>query len=279
MHSLLQGVHALEREPGVRSATLAMGFPFADIRDAGCSLVVTTHNDQVLAEAKAQALADAVWQRRAEFTVQLSPVREVLRYVREEAQGLVILADGSDNPGGGAPCDGTVILQTLLDEGAQDTVVGVLYDPETVAQAHQAGVGATIDAIIGGKTDTLHGAPIRTRAYVRLLGDGKFTYRGPMGTGVRGDLGRTAVLVIGGVEVVVAERRQQLRDAEMLRSVGIEPQHRKLLAVKSAVHFRADLGPLATHIFDADTPGVHRPDFASYTYTRLRRPIYPLDAL
>jgi microcystin degradation protein MlrC len=60
-------------------------------------------------------------------------VRDVLRYVRERAKGLVVLADGSDNPGGGAPCDGTVILPALLDEGAASAVVGVLYDPETVA--------------------------------------------------------------------------------------------------------------------------------------------------
>jgi microcystin degradation protein MlrC len=148
-----------------------------------------------------------------------------------------------------------------------------------VAQAHAAGVGATIDAVIGGKTDDRHGRPVRARAYVRTLGDGELTFRGPMGTGVKGHLGRMAVLVIGGVEVVVAERRQQLRDAEMLRSVGIEPRHRRLIAVKSAVHFRADFEPLAERIFDADTPGVHRPEFARYTYRRLRRPIYPLDAL
>ena len=27
----------------------------------------------------------------------------------------------------------------------------------------------------------------------------------------------------------------------------------------------------------ADTPGVHRPDFACFRYRKLRRPIYPLD--
>ena len=81
----------------------------------------------------------------------------------------------------------------------------------------------------------------------------------------------------GGVEVVLAERRIQLLDAEMLRVVGISPERRRLLVVKSAVHFRADLGQLAKHIFDGDTPGVHRPDFGNFDYRRLRRPIYPLD--
>ena len=277
MHRLLERLHAIESEAGVLTATLSMGFPFGDIHDTGVSVLVTTDGDGPLAETKARALADEVWQERDEFGVDLTPVREVLRYVREEATGLVVLADGSDNPGGGGPSDGTVILRALLDEGTEGTVVGVLCDPETVAQAHEAGVGATIDAVISGKTDRLHGDPVRTQAYVRTLGDGEFVYRGPMGRGARGHLGRTAVLVIAGTEVVISARRDQLRDAEMLRTVGIEPLHRRLLAVKSAVHFRADIGTLAERIFDADTPGVHRPDLSSYTYRRVRRPIYPLD--
>ena len=86
-----------------------------------------------------------------------------------------------------------------------------------------------------------------------------------------------AVLLIGGMEVVVSTNRTQLLDAEMLRIVGITPETRRLLVAKSAVHFRADLGLLASHIFDADTPGIHRPDFATIDFQKLRRPIYPLD--
>ncbi len=279
MQDLLERLHSIESEPGVLTATLSMGFPFADIYDAGVSVLVTTDGDQALAETKARAFADEVWQRRTEFDIALTPVSEAIRYAREEATGLVVLADGSDNPGGGGPSDGTVILQAFLDQGAEHAAVGVLCDPETVAQAHKAGVGTTIDAVIGGKTDRLHGDPVCTKAYVRTLGDGEFVYRGPMGQGARGHLGRTAVLVAGGTQIVVSEQRDQLRDAEMLRTVGIEPLQLKLLAVKSAVHFRADIGTLAERIFDADTPGVHRPDFSAYSYRRLRRPIYPLDTM
>ena len=277
MQSIVERLHELEREPGVLTATLACGFPFADIRDAGTSVVVVTDGDPLLAKAKADEFGRYVFSRREEFAPELTPVADVIGYARQAARGPVILADGSDNPGGGAPCDGTVILRELIAADMQDAVVGVLCDPETVAQAHRAGVGQTIDARIGGKTDREHGEPVQTRAYVRLLGDGQFTFRGPMGTGVRGDLGRMAVLVVGGVVVVLAERRNQLRDLEMLRCVGIEPSRRRLIAVKSAVHFRADFGPIAERIFDADTPGVHRPDFSKFSYQKLRRPIYPLD--
>jgi microcystin degradation protein MlrC len=63
----------------------------------------------------------------------------------------------------------------------------------------------------------------------------------------------------------------------MLKIAGIDPSQRRLMVVKSAVHFRADLGPLADQIFDADTPGIHRPDFDLFQYSNLRRPIHPLD--
>ena len=277
MQSFMQRVFELERLPGVLTATVMMGFPFADIPDAGVSVFVTTDNDQPLAETLVDRLAGWLWDLRDELQPTLMPVDEVIRFARENTSGLVIYADGSDNPGGGAPCDGTVVLRALLEAQFEGAVVGILYDPETAAQAHAAGVGKTIAARIGGKTDDRHGATVMADAYVRALCDGHYIFHGPMRRGLAGEFGPMALLVLGGVEVVVASNRQQLLDAEMLRVIGVTPEHRKLLVAKSAVHFRADLGPLASHIFDADTPGIHRPDFSAFHYHHVRRPIYPLD--
>ena len=277
MQSLMRNVHRMEAEPGVLTATVSMGFPFADIHDAGVSVLVTTDGDTELANRKADELTNQLWELRDNLQPKLTTIEETIRFTNAEAIGLVIFADGSDNPGGGAPCDGTVALQALIDAGFQEGLVGILHDPATVRQAHAAGVGVTIDAEIGGKTDNRHGSPVVAKAYVKTLGDGKFIHRGPMRNGLPGDFGQMAVLVLDGVEVVVATNRMQLLDAEMLRIVGITPETRRLLVAKSAVHFRADLGPLASHIFDADTPGIHRPDFTAIDYRKLRRPIYPLD--
>ena len=79
------------------------------------------------------------------------------------------------------------------------------------------------------------------------------------------------------IVLLIAENRMQLLDREMLRIAGVTPEHSRLLVVKSAVHFRADFQPIASTIYDADTPGIHRPDFARFNYRSLRRPIYPLD--
>ncbi|MDP6466922.1 MAG: M81 family metallopeptidase [Pirellulaceae bacterium] len=277
MQSLIQRLHRLEDEAGILTATVSMGFPFADIRDAGVSVLVTTDRDEDLANRKVDELASWLWDLRDDLTPKLTSIEEVMQFVDDHPDdGLTLVADGSDNPGGGAPCDGTVALHAMIEVGFQGGAVGVLFDPETAAQAHQAGVGKTIHVRLGGKTDDKHGAPVTGDAYVRSLSDGSFVHQGPMFHGVLDHLGPTATLVIGGVEVVVASQRRQCLDVEMLRIAGIEPTHRRLLVVKSAVHFRADFGPLAAHIFDADTPGIHRPDFAMFNYRRLREPIYPL---
>lgn len=277
MQGLIRELHELEYDPAVVTATIAMGFPFADIIDAGVTVLVTANGDRAVAVARADELARQVWALRDKLQPQLTTIEEAMRFSREESNGLVILADGSDNPGGGAPCDGTIALTAMIDAEFQGGVVGVLYDPETANRAHELGEGAEEKFEIGGKTDDFHGETVVTRARVKRLGDGRFTFGGPMRRGCPGEMGAMAVLEIGGVEVVVASRRMQLLDTEMLKIVGVNPSDKQLLVVKSAVHFRADLGPWASTILDADTPGIHRPDFSCFDYQHVRRPIYPLD--
>jgi microcystin degradation protein MlrC len=173
MQSLRTHLAELKSRADVVTASIAMGFPFADIADAGVSVLVTSNGDPEAAARTADELAARVWSLRDELQPKLTTVQEAMEYARqlEADSGPVIFADGSDNPGGGAPCDGTVALRALIDANFQDSVVGILHDPETVAQAHAAGVGATIDAAIGGKTDDRHGETIHVPARVSVLSD------------------------------------------------------------------------------------------------------------
>ena len=278
MQSLMQQVHLLEAEPDILTAIVSMGFPFANIHHLGVSVLVTANSDQELAGAKADEIASMVWKLRKDLQPQLTKIEDVMEFVdKHPNDGLTIFADGSDNPGLGAPCDGTVALQAMIDANFKGGLVGVLFDPETARQAHAAGVGTTIQVRLGGKTDNRHGDPVQGKALVKTLSNGDFTYRGPMFQGVKDSLGPTATLVVGGVEVVVSSERRQCLDREMPKIAGIELSDYRLLVLKSAVHFRADFGDVASRIFDADTPGIHRSDFNAYEYEHLRRPIYPID--
>ncbi|MEA3400173.1 MAG: M81 family metallopeptidase [Armatimonadota bacterium] len=277
MSDIIDLAHEAEGRSGILNVTVAGGFPFADIADCGAAVVVTADGDADLADAAAQEIAGAMWDRRDDFRVRLTPLADAIDHALRTGEGPVVLADGSDNPGGGAPCDGTVMLQALIEANAPRSTVAIIADAEAVAQAIKTGVGQQVTLQVGGKTDDRHGPTLTLTGYVRLISDGRFANRGPMYTGVEADMGRTVVFVVGEVEVVLTEQRIQPYDCEALRSVGIEPRERLLIGLKSAVHFRADYGPLASAIFEVDTPGIHNPDVTRLQFQRLRRPIWPLD--
>ena len=277
MSEVLERLYALEAQSEVVTATLSMGFPFADIRHAGVSVLVTTDGDQQLAEQHVDEFASYIWEIRQAFNLNLGSVEQAIEQANNTKEKPIILAEGSDNPGGGGPCDGTIILNTLIKNQVEGAVIAVIADPESVDLAIQAGVGNSVDLNVGGKTDPLHGNPVSLTGYVKTISDGNFVHKGPMGQGRTGRMGKTVVIEANGIEIILTEKRIQPYDAEVLRSVGIEPTDRRLIVLKSAVHFRADYTPIAHQILEVDTPGVHSPDLFSYDYHRLRRPIYPLD--
>jgi microcystin degradation protein MlrC len=101
-----------------------------------------------------------------------------------------------------------------------------------------------------------------------------------MGTGSESTMGNTVVLEIGGrggIEVICTQFRRSPNDAQMLRSVGIEPTRRQIVVIKSSVHYRADFTPLVREIVEVDAPGLASPSWARFDFQHLRRPVYPLD--
>lgn len=278
MRQVLEEAHRMEAMPGVETITVAAGFPWSDIREAGMSFIVTTNDDQQLAEELAQALHDMVWRLRRDFLVNPTPLREALRSVKTATKTPIILADIGDNPGGGAPEDGTYVLEAILEEGLQGGVLAVMWDPDVVTKALETGEGQFLDVTLGGHTDTLHGVPLQVRARVKGLSDGTFTNEGPMGTGAESDMGPTALLDIGGNDVIVTSKRLQPLDLQLYKSLGIDPGTKRFIVVKSSVHYRAAHAPMAAEVIELDTPGLTSPRLTGFGFKRIRRPIFPLDA-
>ena len=277
MRALVASAQRERAQAGVLNISLTGGFPYSDVRDAGLRVLVTTANDESLARQIANRIATAAWQRRTQFSPSLMPIPDAIARLTRAARFPIVLSDSGDNPGAGAPCDGTVLLAALRDAHVRDTAIGVICDPETVAQACAAGTGTTITVQIGGKTDDRHGAPVIADASVVRITDGVFTNTGPMGTGGRTRMGTTALLDIDGISVIVTEQRIQALDLSLFRSVGIEPTMMRAIVVKSSVHFRAAFAPIAAEIIDVDTPGISSPHLERFSFTHVRRPIWPLD--
>ncbi len=278
MKELIEVAHDMEREDKVVTITVAGGFPYSDIEVAGMGIVVTTDGDQQLAEAKAEELANLAWERRSQFLVNAVPVEEAVRQAMEAREGPVILVDGADNIGGGAPGDGTVLLRELLVQGAQGAVV-TIADREAVAQAIEAGVGQEVELLVGGKTDDLHGEPVVVKGRVHLISEGSYTRKGPYMTGERVDMGRTVVLHCEGMNLVLMEKKTPPFDAEHLHSLGIEPSEARIIVVKSAIAWRAAFGSMAKEVIDVDTPGLCSIHLERFPYRKIRRAIFPLDKI
>ena len=154
----------------------------------------------------------------------------------------------------------------------------MLYDPEAASACHAAGIGAQLNLSIGGKVDPRFGEPLAVSGTVRALGDGRFDLEGPMMAGTPVDMGPSAVLRVAGVDIVLASARYQAYDRMYFRHLGIEPASRSVLAVKSAQHFRAAFAPIASRIEVIDDGGgLTSHNLKELNYTRLRRPVYPLD--
>ena len=269
-----QGVYRhleeLEADDDLLVLSFTPGFPPADIWDCG-PVVVAYGKTQQAADSAADALYDYIMAREAQFQVpMLSPDEAVSKAIQSNAHRPFVLADVQDNSGAGATSDTTGVLRSLIEQGADRALVGVLVDPEAAAAAHAAGEGAVIDIAVGGKIYTDGDPPFRGRFKVEKLTDGRFTCTGPFYKGATPDLGPCAVLSIGGVSVLVSTGRMQAADKEIFRHAGQEPTEQKILVLKSSVHFRGDFTDIAEEIICVDAPGAmcDRPEKLPYKNLR-----------
>lgn len=277
MSEIMAAAAQAQREPGIISVTVAAGFPYTDVPHSGFA-VLALGETRDAACAVAERVADLAWQRRAEFAREIPNAADAVKAAIAAPDGLTVLVDVGDNVGAGTPGDGTVLLQELLKQGARDALV-LLCDQHAVAACNAIGVRRKTRLRVGANLDRHHGEPVGIEGTVRLLSDGVYRNMGDMRHGVLEDQGRTAVIDTAGILVVLTERRQPMWNLQQLRSLGIEPSGLRIIVVKAAIAYRAAYLPIAARIIEVDTPGLSAADIRRFNYTRLERPMYPLDPL
>lgn len=254
--------------PGILSASVAMGFYYADVPEMGMAFLAVADGDEALARRAAQWMAQRAWERRAEFASALpSPAKAVAHQGKKP----LVLMDVGDNVGAGSPADSTILFAEVLRQGMRNAMV-VLYDPAAVEQCLAAGIRQPVKLKVGTEPVTVEGT-------VRTLSDGIFVE-----TQIRhggwggGDQGITAVVETAeGHTIVLTSRRMAPMSLEQVISLGIHPERKDILIVKGVVAPRAAYEPVAGEILLVDTPGLTSDNPASFTYVNRRRPLYPLE--
>ena len=271
---------------GALAASLFTGFPHADISNAGLSAVVVTDGDRKLAEELRDELLGRAWVEREAFVYKLEPLEQSVARAKatppsQPGEGPVILLDHYDNCASGGTMDTTVVLAELLRQGLEDVAVFAIYDPSAVQQAIAAGIGAKVTLSIGGKIKMpaipADSPPLIVTGTVKMISNGRYRNRGPMGRGVQMDMGPTVVLDTGMVEIVLISRHVEPSDLNCLSSLGIDPLQKRYVMLKSRIHWRAGLGPMAKAIVECAGVGVCTSDYGQLQFNKVRRPIYPLD--
>jgi len=261
----------IEQEPGVVSVSFMHGFVPADLPFTGPS-VFAYGLTQEAADTACEKLADLILSHETGFKLDIHSVEEGVRLAIEKSKTAskpVILADVQDNPGGGGTSDTVWVLSELVRQGAKAAAVGLIYDPEAAAIAHGAGEGAVVSIGLGGKLMPGH-KPFYFDFVVEKISEGDFAMVGPMGRGLRSNLGKMAQLRADGVRIVVSSSRAQANDRAYFRQVGIEPSEMKILVLKSTNHYRADFQPIASEIMVVTAPGAILENLPEIPYRKLR---------
>ena len=266
---------ALEGRDGILSVSFGHGFPWADVADVGAKMLVIADGDLAKAEALARHLGQELWDMREQASARLVTIDAGIDAALNGSGGPVVLADASDNPGGGAPADNTTLLRRLLEREVTGAVLGCFWDPQAVQFCLEAGKDATFLLRIGGKCGPASGDPVDLEVTVRVIAQ-NHSQAGL--SGGRSSFGPSVWVSTGGIDLVLTTKRQQTFAPDAFTGLGLTLHDKVLVAVKSSQHFQAAFALIARAIRYVSGPGALDFDYAAIPYTKRIAPFWPLIA-
>ena len=253
--------------------------PWLDVPELNSTVIICA-KDENTAKSVAENLAKKEFALRKELLgTPLLSIDEVIDIALKNDTGKpVVLADSSDSPNAGACGDSPAVLEKVLPYKDRLAVAVGLNDKRAVEKAFALGVGGEGEFEIGGTIAPEISKPVKVWAKVKSLHDGKFQKFGPQEKGIEINLGKTAVLTVGKIRIHVSCRTLQ-GDIAFYRSFGTEPSLCDLVAVKVCTSFRAGYKDIASHMINADTPGVSACNLLSLPYKNRPTPLYPFEEI
>lgn len=274
MRSFVDEMKAAETRAGVLSVSHCHGFPWGDVAHGGARILAVTDGDAGLAARIAEEFGRKIFALRHQAGIVSLSLEEALSKAVTSRRPTVV-ADQSDNAGGGAPGDSTFALRWLLDHGVTNAGVAIIYDPEVVKIAKAAGAGASLQVRLGGKTSALSGDPLDLQVTVRgVQRDYSHEFPQQGGTSLSVPLGDVAALECHGIFIIVASRRSQCYSPKIFHDFGIDGLD--IYVPKSTNHFLSGFGPMAGEVIYMAGPGAIPPVMTQIPYRKLdTRNLYP----
>ena len=254
--------------------------PWLDVDPASGCAVVAIDQDYENAKFHALELAQQVYKMRKNFDTDLFSINQVIDIALENQSGRpTILVDFADSANAGSTGDSAAILMKLLERKTKPKTAIIVNDANAVEIAFKAGVGNKAEFSIGGTINPNLFKPVKVEAYVKSLHDGYFRLEGPAGRGMLNDIGRTAVITVGEIDIVICHCMVFNGDPQIYRGFGIEPTFYQMVVVKACNSFREAYSPISDRICLTDTPGAASANLKSLPYRKVPGTFYPFSNL
>jgi len=279
MRQFIKTMTEAEQQDDVLSVSFGHGFPFGDVPDAGGKILVVTDNNPSLAKELAQSLGQQIFALRHRINFPCLPLNDALSKATSlsaENSKPIVVADQSDNAGGGAPGDATYALAWLLEHQVQNVGMAIFYDPQVVKLALAAGEGAPLKIRLGGKLGSSSGDPLDIEVTVGTI-QRDYQHRFPqidLETGKESEpiylpVGDVVALDCQGIDIVVSSERAQCFSPCIFTDLDINPSTKSLLVVKSMQHFFGAFAPIASEVIYMAAPGAVPPIVQKISYQRM----------
>ena len=251
--------------------------PWLDIEEID-SRIITIGEDTDAAKECASKLAQRLFELRDQVQPPMLTVDEIIDIAEKNTTGKpVLLAESADSPNGGAVGDSPVVALRVLERGSKVKTGLFVVDPAAVEHAFEVGVGNTATFTFGAAFTPGVPGPVTAEGVVRSLHDGWWTQEGAAGRGSAFCFGKSAVVHIGNVDVLLITRGGASGDPQVLRHFGIEPTLYDLIVVKANTSFRAPYAPISDLVYVADTAGACASNLHQLVWNKLPKGVYPFD--
>jgi microcystin degradation protein MlrC len=268
----------------ILNVSVMAGFAYSDSPKNGLTAVVTARNGNTKAAAELSLdIAKRAWGMKERFKRAMMSLGDAVQLAvsvgRDRRRKPIILADVADNPGGGGRGNTTYLLRALRSASAKNVIFGVFNDAALAAKAHELGEGAIFTASFNTEEHQEFSLPFDCEAKVMKLSDGQYVGRRGVLKNVSADMGPSALLDLGGIQIVVISNRRQCMDPRQFEMFDLDIAQARVVVVKSRGHFRGGFDEFfkPEQIYEVDCPGLTSPVLANFTWSKLPRPVYPLD--
>jgi len=268
MRAVFRRMHAVERSGEALAASTFMVHPWNGDPGLGWSTICVADRDRAAADRIADELAGMCWERRHAQPPAFPSASEAIARARAARVrrwlGCVTMADASDVVTAGAPGDSTHLLRALIEEADGMTAYAPIRDPQAIATLWPRDPGDVVAMSIGGTLDPASSPPLPVRGTIASKHD-------------RAGFGRTVVLAIDHVRVVITEGPAMVMRPSFYTEVGLHPWRADIVVVKNFFPFLMFFLPYNRKTIFVRTRGAT--DFDAAFQLRFDGPVHPRDAI